>query len=271
LDDFYDKFSQAVKESGQEQEFTKKWGLETLAEIYDILNNNIQGGIQSHKQTMLSAPTTGTVLNIGPGMGFCVFLLAELFDNVLVAEPDNENCSILESIARQYRNYKGKKSRESVRFYQAGISITPEAVNYWNMKRTLMKKRKLKGSILNFTVQGASELKDVLNESVDRIYLHKVLSSLSISNTFENIITQARLFLAPGGFITWSEPEYVFEDLLQLDGETLENYLNPICSENRMQFKVTNYRLSTKTKKEEPVNHENWTLINAWTKNPKAG
>ena len=263
LDEFYGKFYEAVVTSGKEPEFTKKWGLETLADIYDILNNNVQGGIASHRRTMLAAPTAGTVLNIGPGMGFCVFLLAELFDRVLVTEPDSENCAILERIANHYPTRRGNPAHETVKLYQAGISITEEAVNYWNMKRTLMKKRNLKGSILNFTVEGAAELRDVLGEKVNRVYLHKVLSSLSISNTFENIITQAREFLEPGGVITWSEPGYVFEDLLPLEGESLESYLTPVCTENRLQFQVENYILSRQEGANDPAAGENWTLIKA--------
>jgi len=264
LDEFYDKMSKAVIQSGIEPEFIKKWGLEQLADIYDILNNNVQGGYDSHKHTMLSTSTGGSVLNVGPGMGFCVFLLSELFNTVLVAEPDKENCALLASIARHYETHSHKNAHEIVKIYHAGIAITAEAVNYWNTKQELMKKRKLKGSILNFSIQGAGELRDLLHEKVSRVYLHKVLSSLSISTDFETIVSQCRLFLKEEGEITWSEPQYIFDDILQLNGKyTLNQAIKPIFEKNHMHFHLENYQLTNKNEETTPANIENWTLIKA--------
>jgi hypothetical protein len=264
LDEFYDKFSKAVTQSGIEQDFIKKWGLDRLPDIYDILNNNIQGGYDSHKHTMLSAAAGDSVLNVGPGMGFCVFLLTELFETVLVAEPDKENCSLLGSIAKHYKTHSHKNAGEIVKIFHAGIAITEEAVNYWDTKQALMKKRKLKGSILNFSVQGAGQLKDILQEKVARVYLHKVLSSLSISTGFETVISQCRLFLKEKGEITWSEPQYIFDDILQLNGkQSLNQALKPIFEKNNMHFHIKNYQLANKSEETTPGNIERWTFIKA--------
>jgi hypothetical protein len=269
LDEFYDKFTNAVTQSGIEQNFIKKWGLERLADVYDILNNNVQGGYASHKHTMLSASTGDSVLNVGPGMGFCVFLLTELFERVPVAEPDMENCALLASIANHYVTHKGKNAHEIVKVYHAGIAITQEAVNYWNTKQELMKKRNLKGSILNFSIQGAGQLKDFLEEKVSRVYLHKVLSSLSISTNFETVISECRLFLKEGGEITWSEPQYIFDDILQLNGkQSLNRVLKPIFEKNNLHFQIENYQLTNKSEETTPGNIESWTLIKA-ALNPK--
>jgi hypothetical protein len=260
LDEFYDKLSKAVTQSGIEQDFIKKWGLERLADVYDILSNNVQGGYNSHKHTMLSASTGDSVLNIGPGMGFCVFLLSELFDTVLVAEPDRENCSLLNSIANHYETHKDKTANEIVNIHHAGISITDEAINYWNTKQELMKKRKLKGSILNFSIEGASELRDILHEKVSRVYLHKVLSSLSISTGFETIISKSRLFLKEQGTITWSEPGYIFRDILQLEEQDpMDQVLKPVMEKNHLEFEISSYRLSNNTG--ETTLEEDWALI----------
>lgn len=264
LDEFYDKFNKAVTQSGIEQDFIKKWGLDRLSDIYDILNNNIQGGYDSHKLTMLSTSTGDSVLNVGPGMGFCAFLLSELFDTVLVAEPDKENCSLLAGIARHYETHSHKNANEIVKIYHAGIAITDEAVNYWNTKQALMKKRKLKGSILNFSIQGASQLKDILEEKVSRVYLHKVLSSLSISTGIETIISECCFFLKEEGEITWSEPQYIFDDILQLDEKhSLNRVLKPIFEKNDMHFHIKNYQLTSKNEKSTPGNIEMWTLMKA--------
>lgn len=264
LDEFYDKFSKAVTQSGIEQDFINKWGLERLADVYDILNNNVQGGYDSHKHTMLSTSTGDSVLNVGPGMGFCVFLLSELFNSVLVAEPDKENCSLLSSIAKHYKTHSHKNAHEIVKIFHAGIAITEEAVNYWNTKQELMKKRKLKGSILNFSIRGASQLKNVLAGKVSRVYLHKVLSSLSISTGFETIISECRLFLKEEGQITWAEPQYIFDDILQLDEKhSLNQALKPIFEKNDMHVHIKNYQLANKSEETTPGNIERWTLIKA--------
>jgi hypothetical protein len=264
LDEFYDRFCNAVTQSGSQETFTHKWGLERLADIDDLLRNNVQGGYDSHKHTMLSAPTGGTVLNLGPGMGFCVFLLSELFDSVFVAEPDQENCTLLNRIAHHYETHKNKKAREIVTVYHAGISITAAAVDYWKTKRELMKKRNLQGSILNFSIEGASELQEIMPEKVDRLYLHKVLSSLSISNTFAAIISQSRLFLKEDGVITWSEPGYVFEDLLQVEEpNTLETVLKDVLEKNQLVFHLKNYQLTGINKETGQKNLETWISINA--------
>jgi hypothetical protein len=264
LDEFHRNFCAAVTGSGKEQEFTKKWGLNRLTDIHPLLSNNIQGGYQSHRRTMLSASMGGSVLNIGPGMGFCVFLLTELFDPVYVAEPDPENCLLLQGMARHYRTRSGKPASEIVKILQAGLSITTEAVDYWNMKRLLMEKRKLKGSILNFTIQGAAELKEVLTEKVDRVYLHKVLSSLSISNGFEQVIAQCRQFLTDQGVITWAEPGYVFAEILQLENHhQLEKILTPIFFKNRLHYSLENYPLINTDKSTQRQTTETWTLIKA--------
>lgn len=261
MDEFYTRFCLALKQSGQEQRFLTKWGLGSLADAYDILSNNVQGGFESHKQTMLSGRTGGSILNIGPGMGFCVFLLSELFEKVYVAEPDGENCALLGNIAEHYQAGKNQKANNIVKIFHAGISITGEAVKYWDMKSKLMKKRNLKGSILNFDIKDAAELGAIFHDKVSRVYFHKVLSSLSIANSFENIIAQCGAFLQAGGEITWSEPGYIFEDILS-SGNNFEN-IKPIFAKNNLKADILNYEVSNRDKDSGAVLVEKWTLIKA--------
>lgn len=262
LDEFYSKFSEAVRQSGREKDFLLKWGLDGLDDVYDILINNVQGGYDSHRQSMLSAPPGGSVLTIGPGMGFCVFLLSELYDTVFVAEPDGESCSLLKSISEHYRTHKKQKAGDIVKIHHAGLAISDEAAAYWQTKRQLMKKRNLKGSILNFDIKGAKELRDTFQEKVSRIYLHKVLSSFSIACGFGDIISQCKLFLDEKGVITWSEPGYIFTDILQVEpGDTLENTLKEIFEKNGMDFNITAYDAANYDG-DTPLD-EQWTLIKA--------
>lgn len=260
MDEFYNTFCSAVKESGAEQEYLTKWGLEDLSGAYTLLSNNVQGGYDSHKQSMLAAPTGGSVLNIGPGMGFCVFLLSGLYDSVFVAEPDGESCSLIERIAGHFPVSGNRKVSEKLTVFHAGLSISDDAVRYWDMKQQLMKKRKLKGSILNFDIRGAGELGTVFPGNVSRVYLHKVLSSLSIANSFENIISQCVSFLGEGGVLTWSEPRYIFEDILSPEGEgDLRGILTRVFDKLKMGFEIIDYMVSNTDG--DTVVEEKWTLI----------
>lgn len=261
LDEFYNKFCTAVSQSGEEQRFLTKWGLNALSDVYNILSNNVQGGYESHRHSMLSIPingslcSLGSVLSIGPGMGFCGFLLSELYDTVIVAEPDGENCALLEHISDHYITHKNKNAGQSMKILHAGLSITAEAVTYWKTKQQLMKKRHLKGSILNFDIRGAAELGEVFHEKVSRIYLHKVLSSFSISGSFENIVTACASFLADEGVLTWSEPGYIFKDILASQvgsEETLAHVIKPVFEKNHLELDMMDYQVA-----------EEWTLLNA--------
>ena len=261
LDKFSDKFFSAIKKSGEEQSFLTKWGIKDLSAVYDILRNNIQGGYNSHKHSILSTMPSCSVLTIGPGMGFCVFLLCELYGSVFVAEPDIENCCIINNISKHYLTESNNKANDVMRIYHAGLSITDEAIRYWNDQRTNMKKRNIKGCILNFVIKGAEELKDIFHDKVSRIYLHKVLSSLSISNSFENVISETALFLKDNGVISWAEPDYIFNDILQVNGQNAMISRLRSLFNNEIDFNVINYMVSSKINGNTMV--ENWVLLKA--------
>jgi hypothetical protein len=194
-------------------------------------------------------------------MGFCVFLLSELYDSVFVAEPDGENCCLIKSISKHYITERNKKANDVVKIFHAGISITDEAVRYWDAKRGQMKKRNIKGSILNFVIKGAGELKDIFHEKVSRIYLHKILSSLSISNSFENIISETILFLKDDGVISWAEPDYIFNDILKVNGQDAITSKLKSLFNNEIDFNAMNYKVSSRIN--EKIVVENWTLLKA--------
>jgi len=263
--DFYDRFCKAVVRSGREQDFLNKWGLGSLDDVHEILNNNVQGGYASHKESIMSGNVSGSVLTIGPGMGFCVFLLSEMYDHVYAAEPDGENCSILRSITPHYITGNNKAAGDISEIYHAGIAITEEAIKYWDMKQQLMKKRHLKGSILNFDIHNAQELGQIFSHRVSRVYLHKVISSFSIATSFEHIITQAREFLLPMCDITWSEPGYIFADILGFEndntGRNMLQNIKPVFDKLNMSVDVIPYLVFNG--EGENRLEETWMLIKA--------
>jgi hypothetical protein len=263
MEEFSRRFSTAVERSGKKQEYLEKWGLGSVDEGLDLFRRNVQGGYDSHRHAMLSAPVEGTVLNIGPGMGFCVFLLAELFPSVMVAEPDAGNCRLLESIAGHYITGGGTVAADSVQVIHAGFAITAEATQYWQAKQELLKRRNRQGSILNFDISGAAELPAVLRSQADRIYFHKVLSSFSISNSFGDVLNQAAGCLSPKGVITWAEPDYIFSDIVAggEDGQ-LQPAIQQAMERSGLDFKTELYPV-TETASQPPV-REHWTLIEAW-------
>lgn len=259
LDTFFEKLKSAIERSGTEEQYTAKWGLGSLQDIYTLLRNNQQGGYDSHSHCMLSTEIRKSVLDIGPGMGFCVFLLAELYDEVYVAEPDQENCGLLEKIAHQYTTRNGKNAGDIVKCINAGLNITEDAVRYWEFKKKMLELKKIKGGVLNYTVKGASELHEVFDHMVDRVYLHKVLSSLSISNSIYEIInTLVANSIEPSGVISWAEPSYVFGDILQdTDLQVLVDKMRENTSVQRIDTQEYNIDLVTDTTAEITK----WNLI----------
>lgn len=262
LDDFYERFRAAIKESGSEQRFLDKWGIRALSDVYDILKNNVQGGYDSHKNLILSTPPSDSILTVGPGMGFCVFLLAELHESVFVAEPDEENCRLIEDLSTHYVTSDGRRGNDAVKVFHAGISITDNAIKYWDLKRSQMKSRNVKGSILNFTISGADDLKSIFDQRVSRIYLHKVLSSLSISSSFENLLMELITLLKKDGTVTWAEPDYIFEDILSVEGlDGNVAMLKPFFAKERVDIDVGSYRVRSTIG--GSVSTSTWTLLKA--------
>ena len=260
LHNFSSKFCAAISKSSSEEAFLTKWGLKNLSEVYDVLHNNIQGGYDSHQKLILSTPPSDSVLTIGPGMGFCVFLLSELYDSVFVAEPDSENSCLIKDIATHYITDKNQRAGDRVKLFNAGISLSEESIKYWDAKRRAMEKRNLKGNILNFVIENANELRGEFHEKVSRIYLHKVLSSLSISDSFENLLHEVLFFLAGHGVITWAEPSYIFFDILEVNGEdALRDKVRALFESHGLQAAQENYEISSKIK--ENTHLETWTLL----------
>lgn len=216
LEIFCEKLKNSIKASGSSDAYTQKWGMGSLDEIFTILDNNYQGGYASHKCAILSTETGSSVLDVGPGMGYCVFMLAEIYDQVFVAEPDADNCKLIEKIASKYVTEDGRPASEIVNCINAGINITDEAVKYWELKRKMLSRNGSSGGILNYTVKGAQELEDVFQLKVDRIYLHKVMSSLSISNNIQKVIdTLMSKYISQGGTLSWTEPAYIFSQFFE--------------------------------------------------------
>ena len=265
METFGRRFSAAVERSGIKKNYLEKWGLGSVADGLELFRRNVQGGYDSHYHAMTSANTDGVVLNIGPGMGFCVFLLAELFPRVMVAEPDSDNCRLLERIANHYITGSGTPAAGNVQVIHAGFGITDEAANYWETKQELLKRRNRGGSILNFDIRGAAELTAVLPAPADRIYFHKVLSSFSISNSFGDVMSRAAQCLSPGGRVTWAEPNYIFSDIVAAgEDHRLLTAMSEAMTGCRMDFKTELYPV-TETASQPPV-REDWLLIEAWRK-----
>ena len=246
LDRFCGKFCHAVRESGAEDAFLAKWGLSDLEEVERLLRDNVQGGYDSYAHSIRAAPPVASVLSIGPGMGFCEFLLAETHDRVVVSEPDADNCDLLSRIAAGYETERGDSGDSILRFLPAGLSLTEEALRYWEEKQKLMAARGRGGSILNFDVRSSVELESVLERRVERIFLHKVLSSLSVATSLDEVLARVARFVEPGGVLTWSEPGYVFSDTLGLDDfRQFECVVVTLVESSDWECSVSDYTVSS--------------------------
>ncbi len=259
--EFCNNLCLAIKNSGQEDNFIKKWGLKSLSDIHKILVDNIQGGYSSHKKTILEETTGESVLTIGPGMGFCAFFLSEIYKTVYVAEPDHENCVMLEAISKHYLTNKQILCSDILQIFNSGLSINDQVINYWEERRELLKKRKKNGCVLNFSLKKANELKHAFDKKVSRIYLHKVYSSLSVSIDFYSAIKYLSEFIEEDGVITWSEPDYIFHESQKTnDSKELEKSLNKNLSDMNLHIIVKPYTITYN--KEEDRIQEKWLMLN---------
>ena len=213
LERFCSKVSSAIRGAGVESRFLSKWGLADLDELGGLLRNNVQGGYESYVRSILATPATSTVLSVGPGMGLAELLLAEIHPAVFVAEPDADNCELIRQVSGHYVTERGAHSGDILTLLHAGLAITEGAIRHWNEKRDALRRRGARGSILNFSVDTTRELRDALSQAVDRVYLHKVLSSLSVATTFQKSLGEIASFLSRGGVATWAEPEYIFREI----------------------------------------------------------
>ncbi len=260
LDDFSTKFCAALRESGCEKTFATKWGLHDINEIHEILEHNIQGGYTSHHKAIMATPPSHSALTIGPGMGFCVFLLSEIYPAVFVAEPDSQNASLIQEMSPYYRTKTNQAASDKVKVFNAGISLSSDALKYWEAKRKIRETRRAKGNILNFVIDKTTALKEELHDQVSRLYLHKVLSSLSISDSFENILGEVLEFLDRDGVLTWSEPKYIFSEVLQINaGQTLEETVRNIFDHHGLHVTFEDYEISSKIGNDNHI--ETWTML----------
>ncbi len=124
-----------------------------------------------------------------------------------------------------------------------------------------MEKRGARGSILNFQIDSTRELRDVLDERASRVYLHKVLSSLSVGGSLETILAGLSALMTADGVLTWAEPEYIFYGILEAESESdLRDRLSRMLGGQR-RLRIETYVVQSRTSA-GPIS-ENWLLVSA--------
>jgi SAM-dependent methyltransferase len=150
------------------------------------------------------------VLDIGPYMGIETFMLSELYDRVLVTEPNRSSLSLIKKLSNHYTTEDGKKTSRICEFHQAGIRIDEKII-----KKAA--KENNKTGILGHDFEGADDINNVLGEEfADKIFMNCLFSPLSYFGiNGKDAISELRRYLKPGGRFVLGEEK---SDLLQVFG-----------------------------------------------------
>lgn len=196
--------------------YFRKWNIESKNIIDCLSASGLHGGIYSKVRSLANLKVNKhlTVLNIGPETGFETFLLVELFNKVLVCDPDEDNLKLLEEIAKRYQTEKGVLANKRITFLPFGI----------NNKSTFSEEKRiynsLKESGLNSmpTFYNITSKKEIANlrEKFDTVFIHKVLSTMTRSSNirpdivFKNAVQILRRKINKNGQISWTEPDAIW-------------------------------------------------------------
>ena len=207
------------------ERFFKKWGV-TREDISFQLNDfGLHGGLWSKNKSIenLSLDGNEKVLNIGPEIGTESLMLAEIFSNVHVADPDIVSLSLLKDISKKYTIESGISAHKVIKFLNYGFWMSTEKImleqkNYAAVQDTLGR-----GLPTYYNLNNTKNVKN-LDQKYDVIFIHKILTTLkrftknSYEETFSNCVSVLKPLLQRKGYISWTEPS----DLLPERKTTIE-------------------------------------------------
>lgn len=162
---------------------------------------NCYGGYKARIKLIKCVPVIRDelVLDVGPEMGMECFLLAEVYDRVLVAEPDARTFRVLTGLAEHYLTEDGRKSAEVLDIRYAGI-IPP---NSDSLKITADGKET---GIYAFDARGAKDIIQVFGAGfAERVYCFHLALVMPMKPRLNTLLRALTSFCKPGGRITWAD------------------------------------------------------------------
>lgn len=216
---FFDKFLSAIVENGElARAYFKRFGIayfektpeEIGWQLVDKLSN--YGGYEVHRRLIecVEIQPGDCVLDIGPETGTECFLLAEVYNKVLVAEPDAITPHLLRGIAEYYYTDDGRKASDVLDIQRAGI-IPPNSTSLKAIRNTKP------SGLVEFDARGAPDIHEVFGLNfADRIACHHIGTLMPAKPQLAVLLSGLSSYCNQGGIITYCE------EASELEGMVLE-------------------------------------------------
>lgn len=165
-----------------------------------LLSLKFYGGYRTRRRLLEAVPVVrdDIVLDIGPEMGAECFMLAEVYDRVLVAEPDTKTADVLRKVSRHYVTEDGRRASNVIEVKQAGI-IPTGSTRFTNCEGDPH------GAVF-FNVKGAKDISDVFGTHfAKRVYLNHLAIMMPQEPKLKVLLDSLASYCSDGGWITWCD------------------------------------------------------------------
>jgi len=196
--------------------YFNKWNINGNDIVNQLSSVNLHGGTYSKNMSLknIKFDFGSSILNIGPETGYEVFLLAELFANVHVCDPDEDNLALLKRISKKYYTEVGTRASDKTTFLPYGINNKQTITGEKRIFKSL-ESIGLKGLPTFYNLTSKKEVGKIIGK-FDVIFIHKILTTITRSATipadivFLTAIKTLKTLLKDGGQIFWTEPEAIW-------------------------------------------------------------
>lgn len=191
-------------------EHIKKTPEEIWSQLVDKLSAYGGHEIRHKLINCMEIQPSDCVLDIDPEMGMKCFLLAEVYDNVLVDEPDTVTPHLLKRIAEHYYTEDGRRTPDVLDVHRAGIT-PPNST--WSRTEQHAKP----SGLVDFNARGAPDIKEVFSLAfADRIVCHHIGTLMPAKPQLIVLLSALSSYCNKKGVITYCE------ETSELDGIILE-------------------------------------------------
>ncbi len=189
-------------------EYIKKTQEETLSQLVDYLSAYGGHEVRHKLINCIEIQPNDCVLDIGPEMGMECFLLAEVYNKVLVAEPDAVTPHLLKVIAEHYYTEDGRRASDVLDIQRAGI-IPPNST--WSRTEQDAKPSGLVG----FDARGAPDIQEVFGLAfADRIVCHHMGTLMPAKPQLIVLLSALSSYCNKKGVITYCEEASELEGII---------------------------------------------------------
>lgn len=172
-----------------------------VGQIIDKLSN--YGGYRIRRSLVKSVQIRqdDCVLDIGPEMGMECFLLAEVYNRVLVAEPDVYTADLLKEVAKYYITENGRRASEVIVIQRAGI-ILPDS----DLTLLTSNPDEKPSNLVQFDARGAADISNIFGvHFADRVVCNHIVELMPAKPRLFVLLSALSSYCTQRGTITWCE------------------------------------------------------------------